>query len=215
MFWRGLMSRYFEFLDIYELTAIPKLMNSNFEILNKLGFILGFVFSWATVLVYPPLHRILRNKIIFYTLFLIATFLCIISFLLYDSMITKVDKQMSIASLYSIIFLVLYKIYNNLVLNKNGRNIYFYIKYNSVWGDGESDEATGFENLLQFSLLFIPNISLLGINRNNCKINKKKPPNCFEGFRGIVRIRTGVGAFAEPSLATRPRRQLFIGVQIY
>ena len=31
-------------------------------------------------------------------------------------------------------------------------------------------------------------------------------------FGGIVRIRTGVGAFAEPSLATRPRR-LIIGWQ--
>ena len=37
-------------------------------------------------------------------------------------------------------------------------------------------------------------------------LDKKKPPNKFEGFRGIVRIRTGVGAFAEPSLAARPRR---------
>ena len=34
----------------------------------------------------------------------------------------------------------------------------------------------------------------------------KKPPSFLEGFRGIVRIRTAVGAFAEPSLATRPRR---------
>ena len=38
------------------------------------------------------------------------------------------------------------------------------------------------------------------------KLDIKKPPNFFEGFRGIVRIRTAVGAFAEPSLATRPRR---------
>ena len=43
----------------------------------------------------------------------------------------------------------------------------------------------------------------------------KKPPSFLEGFRGIVRIRTGVGAFAEPSLAARPRRPLFTGLQIY
>ena len=41
------------------------------------------------------------------------------------------------------------------------------------------------------------------------KYKIKKPPSFLEGFRGIVRIRTGVGAFAEPSLAARPRRQFY------
>ena len=45
------------------------------------------------------------------------------------------------------------------------------------------------------------------------KLNIKKPLNCFRGFRGIVRIRTGVGAFAEPSLAARPRRHYLNGWQ--
>jgi hypothetical protein len=53
-----------------------------------------------------------------------------------------------------------------------------------------------------FSLLFSIPTLLFSIN-----LKQKKPSNLFEGFRGIVRIRTGVGAFAEPSLATRPRRQ--------
>lgn len=34
-------------------------------------------------------------------------------------------------------------------------------------------------------------------------------------LRGLERIRTAVGAFAEPSLATRPRRHCFNGLQIY
>jgi hypothetical protein len=37
-------------------------------------------------------------------------------------------------------------------------------------------------------------------------MTQRKPSSFLEGFRGIVRIRTGVGAFAEPSLAARPRR---------
>ena len=38
-------------------------------------------------------------------------------------------------------------------------------------------------------------------------LNKsKKPKQCLGFCRGDERIRTAVGAFAEPSLATRPRR---------
>ena len=39
---------------------------------------------------------------------------------------------------------------------------------------------------------------------------QKTTPNTRGGFRGIERIRTAVGAFAEPSLATRPRRLIWI-----
>ena len=43
-------------------------------------------------------------------------------------------------------------------------------------------------------------------------LNKtKKPKRKLRFFlRGIERIRTAVGAFAEPSLATRPRRLIWI-----
>ena len=48
---------------------------------------------------------------------------------------------------------------------------------------------------LNYTLINIPKIK-----------HKKKETHFCISFRGIVRIRTGVGAFAEPSLAARPRR---------
>ncbi len=56
-------------------------------------------------------------------------------------------------------------------------------------------------NILAFSFGF-ERILYLIFSKNETK----KPSSFLEGFRGIVRIRTAVGAFAEPSLATRPRR---------
>lgn len=38
----------------------------------------------------------------------------------------------------------------------------------------------------------------------------KKPKQLLWFCRGVERIRTAVGAFAEPSLATRPRRHYWI-----
>ena len=61
------------------------------------------------------------------------------------------------------------------------------------------EASSGFERFIY--LIFLKNY------------NTKKPSNCFEGLWGIVRIRTGVGAFAEPSLATRPRRHYLFGLQ--
>ena len=41
----------------------------------------------------------------------------------------------------------------------------------------------------------------------NCKNEKASNSYEFKAFRGSERIRTAVGAFAELSLATRPRNQ--------
>ena len=49
-------------------------------------------------------------------------------------------------------------------------------------------------------------ISILILLNFPKKFKQKKETHFCISFGGIVRIRTGVGAFAEPSLAARPRR---------
>ncbi|KOP35819.1 hypothetical protein AKO67_23105, partial [Flavobacterium sp. VMW] len=72
-----------------------------------------------------------------------------------------------------------------------------------------NNSATIVQSLSSFSRRFLlrrndKNVEKLGI--------KKRDTFCIS-FRGIVRIRTGVGAFAEPSLAARPRRHCLNGWQ--
>ncbi|WP_428231463.1 hypothetical protein [Flavobacterium sp.] len=115
-----------------------------------------FAFIWYITLVYPPAHRILRNKKT-YNLFLYFSILSpILSIIAYNNGMLQNRKETSFLSLYFLIFLIMYKYFDNYILKKNGRNLYFKIKYNTVWNDEESDKTTSIEEWFQISLTILP-----------------------------------------------------------
>ncbi|RKR10738.1 hypothetical protein C8C83_2417 [Flavobacterium sp. 90] len=116
----------------------------------------GFAFIWYITLVYPPTHRILRNKKT-YTLFLSFSILTpILAIIAYNDSMLQNRKETSFLSVYLLIFLIMYKYFDNYILKQNNRNLYFKKQYNSVWVDEESDEVTSIEEWIQFALTILP-----------------------------------------------------------
>lgn len=144
------------------------------ETINKIGFGLSFLFIWTTVLIYPSLHKILRNKRTFRVLLIISILLPIVSFLSYNEKIIWNEHTVHFYSFQLLIFLVLYKYYDNYIIKKHNRHIYFFTKYNRVlWTDEESDLITSTEFWLQYSLLLVPLIGSALFNWLILEILKK------------------------------------------
>ncbi|MFH7002791.1 hypothetical protein [Flavobacterium bizetiae] len=126
------------------------------ETISLTASLMGFAFIWYITIVYPPAHRILRNKKT-YNIFLFFSILSpILAITVYNSQMLQNRKETAFLSLYLLIFLVLYKYFDNCIFKKNGRNIYFKVRYNSVWKDEESDKVTSREEWFNFILIFLP-----------------------------------------------------------
>lgn len=126
------------------------------ETISLTASLMGFAFIWYITLVYPPAHRILRDKKT-YNLFLYFSILTpILALIAYNDNMLQNRKETSFLSMYLLIFLIMYKYFDNYILKQNNRNLYFKKKYNSVWVDEESNEVTSIEEWFQFSLTILP-----------------------------------------------------------
>ncbi|OXA86995.1 Uncharacterised protein [Flavobacterium hibernum] len=124
--------------------------------ISLIASLVGFAFIWYVTLIYPPAHRILRDKKT-YNLFLYFSILTpILAIIAYNDSMLQNRKETSFLSIYLLIFLIMYKYFDNYILKQNNRNIYFKKKYNSVWVDKESNEVTTIEEWFQFSLTILP-----------------------------------------------------------
>jgi hypothetical protein len=71
----------------------------------------------------------------------------------YNENLSYNEKIQILMSLSPLTFLILYKLFDQIVLNRLGRHIYFYVKLGVDW---ESDDQTKLEWILQTILVFIP-----------------------------------------------------------
>jgi|GEM_PF-4361139 len=128
------------------------------ETISLAASLMGFAFIWYITLVYPPAHRILRNKKTYNILFYVSILLPILAIIAYYNQIFRNIKETFFLSLYLFIFLILYKYFDTYILKKIDRNLYFKVRYNSVWKDEESDEVTSIEEWFNLILIILPPI---------------------------------------------------------
>jgi hypothetical protein len=104
----------------------------------------------------PKLHKVLRDNWTYYTL-LIFSFLLILGVAAALSpKLDMIEKRNSFASLCPITFLILYRQFDNYIIRKLKRHIYFRTQYSTLFVDEESKEATSIEYLFQMLLFIIP-----------------------------------------------------------
>jgi hypothetical protein len=105
---------------------------------------------------HPPTHKILRKKKTYNMLFYFSISSPIFSIIAYNNEMSLKRKEVLFMSLYLLFFLLMHKYFDNYILKKYQRNLYFKKKYNSVWHDPESDEVESIEEWFQFALTILP-----------------------------------------------------------
>ena len=108
-----------------------------------------FIPTW----IYPPLHKILRNKTVYVICF--ATALLILGFALSYSAEhpNNHNKSDALLGFGPLSFLILYKLFDSYIRNKLGRPIYFSQRFTN---DIETKEQTTLEFFLQTILGLVP-----------------------------------------------------------
>lgn len=125
-----------------------------------MAFIVGIIsFIFTFIMSTSQLHKVLRNYRNYRVIFIIAMLLPLVS--LIDYFISKSFDVFIFLSLAPICFLVLYKVFDKIILLRYNRNIYFYTRYSQ---EKESIESTWEEFFYQAILFFIP-IFLIGVGK--------------------------------------------------
>jgi hypothetical protein len=119
---------------------------------NLILFII-FFFVWIPTFIYPRSHKILRSAKFYNYSSVVAILILILSMMKYEMLLSQNEKIQILISLSPILFLILYKQFDKIILRKLNRNIYFSTKY---LNDKESLGQTSLESLFQFTLVFIP-----------------------------------------------------------
>lgn len=126
------------------------------QVIITLSFALSFGFIWTITLVYPPLHKILRKEKVFIFLIILSLVIPLINFICYNESLPDNIKSLILWSFQLFIFLVEYKYFDNYMLKKYNRHLYFNVMYNSFWQDEESDKVICIEDLFWFLLISVP-----------------------------------------------------------
>lgn len=119
---------------------------------NLILFII-FFFVWIPTFIYPRSHKILRSAKFYNYSSVVAILILILSMMKYEMLLSQNEKIQILISLSPILFLILYKQFDKIILRKLNRNIYFSTKY---LNDKESLDQTPLESLFQVTLVFIP-----------------------------------------------------------
>ena len=119
---------------------------------------LSFGFILILTEVFPIGHKFLRLKHNFNQIFitsLIISILCIC--LYYFTENGKTEKLNMWSPLSVVIFLLLYKLFDNIILKIYNRNLFFFIEHNrNTFDDEESEKSSFLDIVFQFLLLIIP-----------------------------------------------------------
>jgi hypothetical protein len=124
--------------------------------MNGIIFALSCAFIFIPT-IFPSTHKVLRKQKEFKYILFFAISLPVfsISLLIFDP--DEIENHNSFMSLSPLFFILLYKYYDNIILRKYGRHIYFFIRYNhALYSDDESDESTSLKLWLQLSLTIFP-----------------------------------------------------------
>ena len=133
--------------------------------MNGIIYSICCAFIFIPTILYPPIHKILRNQKTYKSILYFAIMLPIISILLLIFDITDIENHNPFISLTTLFFLLLYKYYDRIILHKHKRHIYFFVSFNhSLYSDDESDESTSLELWLKLSLMIFPFLISAGIN---------------------------------------------------
>ncbi len=124
------------------------------DIINKLCLVISIIFTFAFIL-HPPWHKSFRNEKTYNYFLYFSVILPIVALL---TLFGKVENQKIsvVITFYPIIFLLLYKYFDNRILKKYNRHLIFTVKYNVVWKDDESDYATSTDNWYHLLVCLIP-----------------------------------------------------------
>jgi hypothetical protein len=125
------------------------------ENIHKIILALSIIFMWAPML-RPPVHKILRNRKTYAGFMYFSILLPIISFATWNIDLSENDKSSTFMAFYPIIYLVIYKNFDNIILKKYNRHLIYTVKYNVVWVDDESENAKSLDNLFEFLLIMVP-----------------------------------------------------------
>jgi predicted neutral ceramidase superfamily lipid hydrolase len=125
------------------------------ENIHKIILILSIIFMWAPML-RPPVHKILRNRKTYTGFMYFSVLLPIISFATWNIDLSEKEKSSAFMAFYPIIYLFVYKIFDNIILKKYNRHLIYTVQYNVVWVDDESDNAKSLDNLFEFLLIMVP-----------------------------------------------------------
>ena len=133
--------------------------------MNAFLFSISFAFICIPTMLYPPVHKVLRNPKIYKSILYFTILLPILSILLLLLDSSDIENHNSFISLSPLFFLLLYKYYDKIILNKYERNLYFFVQFNhSIYSDDESDDSTSLELWFKLSLLIIPFLLSSAIN---------------------------------------------------
>lgn len=122
----------------------------------SIALFISIFFIVIPTMIDPRMHKVLRDNWIYYTL-LILSFLLILGVVATLSpKLDVTDKINSFASLCPITFLILYKQFDNYIIRKFKRHIYFRTQYSTLFVNEESKEATTIEYIFQMLLFIIP-----------------------------------------------------------
>lgn len=129
---------------------------------TDLIYVSGFYCMFPTLLL-PYSHRLFRYKLSFFFLLAFALFIAFIGYNLYDEELERDEKLKLLVSLGPVTFCALYRLFDFMMINFNNRHLHFYVRWNLMPHDPESDKSTSLDYLFQFILMssmFIP--TLLG-----------------------------------------------------
>ncbi len=112
--------------------------------------ILLFIILWA----YPIKLKIFRDEIFYKRALILFSCQLIIGFVLlhFDKSYRVDERHNLLIPLWSVTFLLLYKIANKLIYKKYGRPMYYGMRYSN---DEESQKATFIEVLIQGIIMFL------------------------------------------------------------
>jgi hypothetical protein len=106
----------------------------------------------------PLLHTVLRNSTVYSLVFIFSVILFLITVINFNRL-TIDERKFSFMSLSLIIFLILYKFFDRIIIKKHNRHFHF-VGLNKVVIDLHYDvnerENTKLENFFQFILFAIP-----------------------------------------------------------
>jgi len=120
------------------------------------------IFLWTFI--HPQGHKLLRNPANYIAILVLTLALLIASATSFECNLKAFEKRNILAPISLLAFLFLYKLCDKLCIKKYGRHMFFSVRYNSVWQDGESDESTFFESILQMLLIFAPLLVWQGLS---------------------------------------------------
>ena len=131
--------------------------------LITIGTALAFGYIWFSIMLFPSLHRILRNIKVYVMFLVFSIALPIASINYYGKEIIDTKKEGDLMSFYLLLYLIMYKYFDNIILKKHNRHLYFHIRNDDFWGETESMESKGIEHFYQFVLILFPAILMYGI----------------------------------------------------